>query len=81
MYVKGIPLPSNILSKRSKEEAREGKDESSGEQLQLDRKKGQSMGSCFENVPLTGAQERILSIRYITVIRSFLKEPLGQVRR
>ena len=46
-YVKGIPLASNIPSIRSKEETREGKDKSSGEQLQPNMKKGQSVDSYF----------------------------------
>ena len=52
-YVKGIACASNVLSTRSKDEAREGKSESSGEQLQLEKKKGQSMDSSFEDPPLT----------------------------
>ena len=52
-YVKGNPLTSNVPSKRSKELAREGQSESSGEMLQPDKKKGQGVDSSFEDLPLT----------------------------
>ena len=52
-YVKGIPMTSIVPSKRSKDEAREGQSESSGEQLQLDKKKGQGADSSFEDLPAT----------------------------
>ena len=50
-FVKGNPLTSNVPSKRSKELAREGQSESSGEMLQPDKKKGQGVDSSFEDLP------------------------------
>ena len=48
-YVKGIPITSNVPSKRNKEEARGDKSESSGDSLlQPERKKGR-----VRTLPLT----------------------------
>ena len=53
-YVKGIPITSNVPSKRSKESARGDKSESSGDSLlQPERKKEQGVDSSFDDIPLT----------------------------
>ena len=61
-FVKRNPLTSNVPSKRSKELAREGQSESSGEMLQPDKKKGHGVDSSFEDLPTT--PRRIQNLKY-----------------
>ena len=59
--LKGNPLASNVPSKSSKELARGDKSESSGEQLQPDKKTGKGTDSSFEDPPSTPRRRENLS--------------------